>query len=479
MPHFLRISARFAGLLSLFVCSLLSTAQQSIPEAPQPTPGSVAEQGTMFPHSDTTPWLVVGQANIIFQAHPAFHSPYEGVNSLRGRGEYKTSLVGTLFLGVQPWQLLHVEPTRALRYNTDLLLNVEAAGGRGLSQALGLAGFTNLDVVRNPTLGSKPYIARILVHQTIGFTNTMKETSRGVLQLATKVPVRRLELRVGKLSSPDAFDQNYVLSDSHQQFTNWSIDNNGAWDYAADTRGYTYGAIAEYQDKSWAMRYGLMLMPTVANGINLDWNVKRSRGQNMELEVRHGLLPGRGGVQRVLGFVNTAHMGSYREAVAAFRSGVDTTPDIAQHAHVGATKYGMGYNMEQPLAKYLVFGARFGWNDGKTESYAYTEIEQTVSLGASYDGSRWHRAQDKAGVAFTSNAIKRDHQQYLAAGGLGFIIGDGALRYGRENIVEAYYNVHAWRGLFFSPGLSNIHNPGYNRDRGPVWVPSVRAHVDF
>ena len=318
-----------------------------------------------------------------------------------------------------------------------------------------------------------------MVHQTIGFTNEMKQVSRGVLQLATQVPVRRLELRVGKLSSPDVFDQNYVLSDSHLQFTNWSVDNNGAWDYAADTRGYTYGAVAEYQDRAWALRYGLMLMPTVANGINLDWSVKRSRGQNMELEVRHGWLPGRGGVQRVLGFVNTAHMGSYREAIAAFRSGVDTTPDITRHAHTGATKYGVGYNVEQPLTRYLVLGGRFGWNDGQTESYAYTEIEQTVSVGASYDGSRWGRTQDKAGVAFTSNAIKRYHQQYLAAGGLGFILGDGNLRYGRENIVELYYNAHAWRGLFFSPGLSNIHNPGYNRDRGPVWVPGLRAHVDF
>ena len=465
---------------SLFTTALLclSVSMSAQGTAAEPTQQTPAAALTMLPHSDAAPWLVSGQFNTILQGHGAFHSPYEGVNSLRARGEYKVSLVGTLFLGLQPWQVFS-HGTLAKRYNTDLVLDIESAGGRGISQALGLAGFTNLDVVRNPNLGSKPYIARAGVHQTIGFTNQMTTVQRTPFSLATEVPLRRLELRVGKLSTPDFFDLNTVLSDSHLQFTNWSIDNNGAFDYAADTRGYTYGAVAEYQDRSWAVRYGLMLMPTVANGIDLDWAVKRSRGQNMEAEVRRGWLPGRSGVSRVLAFVNTAHMGSYREANAAYRSGVDSTPDITKHEHTGAAKYGFGYNFEQALTRDLSLGGRFGWNDGKTESYAYTEIEQTFTLGASYGGAGWNRPGDKAGLAFASNAIKRDHQQYLAAGGLGFILGDGALRYGRETSVEAYYNAHAYRGLYFAPGLTHTNNPGYNRDRGPVWVPSFRAHVDF
>ena len=434
----------------------------------------------IFPHSDEAPWLIAGQANSIFQAHPAFYSPYEGPNSFVGRGEYKVSLVGTLYLGLQPWQLLsHGDSTHALRYNTDLLLDVESTGGRGLSQALGLAGFTNLDVVRNPNLGSKPYIARVMVHQTIGFTNEMVSNTRGPLSLATQVPVRRLELRVGKMATADTFDLNTVLSDSHLQFTNWSIDNNGAWDYAADTRGYTYGALAEYQDRTWAVRYGLMLMPTVANGIDLDWSVKRARGQNMEAELRHGFLPHRPGTQRILAYVNNAHMGGYREAINAFLQGTDATPDITKHRHTGAAKYGFGYNMEQPITRDLTIAGRFGWNDGKTESYAYTEIEQAALVGGTYNGTSWGRANDKLGMAFSSNAIKRYHQQYLANGGLGFLLGDGRLRYGRENILETFYNVHTWRGLYFAAGFSHIDNPGYNRDRGPVWVPSIRGHIDF
>ena len=305
----------------------------------------------------------------------------------------------------------------------------------------------------------------------------MTETPRGPLSLPTRAPVRRFEFRLGKMSLPDLFDINGVLSDSHLQFTNWAIDNNGAWDYAADTRGYTYAAPLEYQDRDWAARYGLAAMPTVANGINLDWAFSRARGQNMEFELRKG--PGIKGTQRVLAFVNAAHMGTYREAVNAYVDGQDPTPEITHHEHFGAVKYGFGYNTEEQLTAHLRLAGRFGWNEGQHESFAYTEIDQSALVGGDYDGAQWGRPNDKAGVAFVSDAIKRDHQNYLRYGGLGFLLGDGRLNYGRENIVESYYNLHTTRGLYFALGLNHITDPGYNRDRGPIWVSTVRTHVDF
>lgn len=187
-------------------------------------------------------------------------------------------------------------------------MDFETAGGRGLSQALGIAGFTNLDVVRNPNLGSKPYLARGEIHQTIGLTSETTESDRDYLSLATLVPVRRFEIRVGKMSVPDIFDVNSVGSDSHLQFTNWTIDNTGAWDYAADTRGYTVGGIIEYDDRIWSARYGIFGMPTTANGIDIDWAFSRARGQNMEFQLRKSFLPGRKGTTRILSFVNNAHM---------------------------------------------------------------------------------------------------------------------------------------------------------------------------
>jgi carbohydrate-selective porin OprB len=281
------------------------------------------------------------------------------------------------------------------------------------------------------------------------------------------------------MSAPDFFDLNSVGSDSHLQFTNWAIDNNGAWDYAADTRGYSRGVVAEYFDRKWAARYGFLQMPTVANGIDLDWAFSRARGENLEFELERGLLPRSPGKIRVLSYWNHAHMGDYREAVQAYLAGIDSVPDITKHEHFGALKYGFGFNTEQQLSKNLRAFARFGWNEGQHETFAYTEIDQTVLIGGDYRGTAWGRANDKVGVAIVSDAIKKDHQNYLKFGGNGFILGDGELNYGRENVVECYYNLHTYRGLFYALGVSHITNPGYNRDRGPVWVPSVRMHVDF
>ncbi len=426
---------------------------------------------SVFPHPDNQSWWISGQANIIFQGRPAFHSAYQGPNSFRNSAEYKTSMVGTLYTALRP--------THSLRYNTDLILDLESAGGRGLSEALGLAGFTNLDVVRNPNLGSTPYLARYEIHQTIGLSQKTTEQEPSFFALAPAVPVRRLEFRIGKMTLPDFFDVNGVGSDSHLQFMNWTVDNNGAWDYAADTRGYTLGGMAEYDDRSWSIRYGIFAMPVVANGIDLDWAFSRAHGQNGEFELRHSWLKHQKGTSRLLFFANRAHMGAYREANDAFLEGIDKTPNISEHAHLGALKYGFGYNTEQAITGNLRVYARFGWNEGQHESFAYTEVDQTISGGADYAGTRWGRPVDKIALAVVSNAIKSDHQEYLKLGGMGFLLGDGNLNYGRENIVESYYNWHAWKGLFYTLDIQHINNPGYNRDRGPAWVGSVRAHVDF
>jgi hypothetical protein len=474
--------------LSLCLFAALTTCAQdghvhaarSAASDPQDT-GNTEPQLTMFDHPANQAWLISGQANIIFQAHPGFHSPYQGRNSLLPRGEYKTSLVGTIFTGLQ----LH----RELRYNTDAIFDLESAGGRGISEAFGLAGFTNLDVVRNPTLGPTPYVARAQIHQTIGLSSKMVEALRTPFSLATSVPARRLDLRVGKMGLPDAFDQNNPGSDSHLQFLNWTVDNNGAYDYAADTRGYTYGAVLEYDDGPLAVRYGMALMPTVANGIDLQSSLHKARGDNYEVDYARGPLarwldPKRQGAVRLLGYVNHANMGDYREQNAKAleeraNGDLTATPVITDHPFGTTVKYGVALNFEQELPADLRAFGRFGWNEGRHESYAYTEVDQTFELGGDLAGSRWSRPHDKVGLVVVSNAIKRDHQAYLKLGGLGFLLGDGRLNYGREDILETYYTAHNWRGLFSSFDFQFIEHPGYNQDRGPVAVFTVRTHVDF
>ena len=467
---FLRLSI---AVLAVLCCRTGSGQDAASPAQTTDTQPEATSTPAIFRHPDEARYLVSGQANIIFQAHGPFHSPYEGANSLLGRGEYKTSLLGTVYLGYE----VNANP----RYATDAILDVESAGGRGISEALGLAGFTNLDVVRNPNLGSTPYLSQYMIHQVIGFTDEMTDSERSTVSLQTKVPVRRLDLHIGRMGLPDFFDANSVGTDSHLQFLNWTVDNNGAWDYAANTRGYTDGVVAEYVDHAFSARYGIAAMPTVANGIDLQYQFRQGSGQNVEVEWRKSVLPDPKlkGAVRLLGFVNHANMGDYRQQNQAFLRGETPTPEITAHPFTSSVKYGVGLNAEQQVSDNGRVYGRFGWNEGEHESYAYTEVDQTFAVGGSYSLQRYRRPDDKAGLTFVSNAIKKDHQAYLALGGKGFLIGDGRLNYAREDIVEGYYNLHAWKGVYYALDAQFIEHPGYNQDRGPVLVESVRMHVDF
>jgi high affinity Mn2+ porin len=422
---------------------------------------------TLFPHSEKSRYWISGQDNIIFQYHPSFAAKYSGQNSLADHAQDATSNVSTLFLGYQ------------LTNTTEVFADIEEASGGGISDGLGLAGFVNLDVVRNPLLSKEPYLARAMIRQIIPLSHKTTEAERGTFALATSVPVRRFELRAGKFGMSDFFDLNNVGSDSHLQFLNWTVDNNGAYDYAADTRGYTYGVIAEYDDRNWAFRFAESLMPTVANGIDLEWNLRRARAENFELELHPSIAGSRNTSIRLLSFVNHANMGVYRTAVDDFLAGKTSRPDITVHPFQTTIKYGFGANLEQDFAHHLRAYGRWGWNEGQHESYAYTEVDNTVQVGADLAGYGWHRKLDKAGAVFVTNGICADHQHYLALGGLGFLLGDGALNYGREKIFESYYTAHAWRGIYLGPDVQYVNDPGYNRDRGPVWVAGMRFHSEF
>jgi high affinity Mn2+ porin len=330
-------------------------------------------------------------------------------------------------------------------------------------------------VVRNPTLGATPYLARLMVRKVFGLSAASTESAVSPLSLASRLPERRIEVRAGKFGIADFFDTNSVLSDSHRQFTNWTVDNNGGYDYAADTRGYTYGPFAEVDTPGWSVRAAEALMPTVANGITLDMNLRRAHAENVELELR---LASRA-VLRLLGYQNHANMGSYTEAIDAFLAGRDRTPDIERHRTQGTIKYGVGLNFEQSIGRDVRVGTRAGWNEGQHESFAYTEVNGTLSAGVDIAGTRWRRAADRAGVALVSNGISEDHREYLRLGGSGFLLGDGTLRYGRETIVETYYTAELRRGVSVSGGVQHVQNPGYNRDRGPVTVSMARLHIDF
>ena len=419
-----------------------------------------ADDATLVNHPDDTRWWLSAQVNAIAQAQPGFHDPYDGDNSFRSADHAALSVVGTVYAGFE------------LTAYTAIVVAGESAGGGGLSDAVGLGGFTNLDVVRNPSLGATPYVARAFIDQIIPLSDDVAH-EREPLHIFRRLPARRIEILAGKLSTSETFDQNSVGTDSHLQFMNWAVDNNGAWDYAADTRGYTLGAIVEYIDPLFAVRFGELLMPKIANGIDYDFDLANARGENLELEL-HDCIAGYPGKVRLLGFLNHANMGSYAEAVVISRLMADQPPDITATREKGRTKYGFGISDEQELPGGFTAFGRIGWADGKNEAFAYTEIDNTVELGFDV-----HVPRGKVGVAGVTNGLSDEHSTYLALGGKGFLLGDGKLRYGRENILEAYYTTRAYRGVFPAIDLQLIEHPGYNRDRGPIAVGSLRLHVEI
>lgn len=465
-----------AALLTLF-CWVALPAQQ-IPDTSakpteeqqsmgEPAPEQDGTPVTMFHHAEWDRFWLSGQANFISQYHPTFTSPYQGKNSLTPEAQDATSRLLTLYTGWRPTS------------TTEFLCDVQEAGGHGLGEALGMAGAFNLDVVRNPALSKAPYIARLMWHQIIPLSKAKEASEQNPYSLFRELPVRRLEIRFGKFSMADFFDQNTYGSDTNFQFMNWTTDNNGAWDYSADTRGFTFGAMVEYHEKAWSLRFAESLMPKVANGINLEADLGEARAENVELELRRRVVGKHEGTLRILSYVNHANMGIYKVAVDNYLEGFTPTPEITDHPLQTTIKYGFGLNFQQPLNEWMGVFGRWGWNEGKHESFAYTEDDETFQIGVGANGYKWGRRYDRVGLAFVSNGISHEHQQYLAYGGLGFLLGDGRLNYGRENILESFYTLHLWRGIFPAVGLQYAVHPGYNRDRGPVLVPTVRFHFEF
>ncbi|MBI3836343.1 MAG: carbohydrate porin [Planctomycetia bacterium] len=411
--------------------------------------------------SDCKRFTVHGQTTIVTDRHAPFRSPYIGPNSLLPIFEDPTSQTSTLFLGTRLWD------------NAELYFNPEVAGGRGFSNVLGIAGFPNGEITRVGKPQPTPYIARLYFAKTLGLGGEQEKAPDDFNQVAGYRDISRLTVRVGKMAFTDAFDNNAYSHDPRTQFQNWALMYNGAWDFAANVRGYSYGGVVDLNQANWALRYGLFAEPRVANGPDLDPKFGRAHGQALELENRYRLFD-RPGTLRSMVYLNNAHMGNYREATDNPAFGLDITKTRRY-----STKFGFAISLEQQLSDDLGLFMRWGWNDGRNETWAFTEIDRTVAIGLLLRGSAWSRPQDQVGTAMAINGISRDHRDYLAAGGVGFIIGDGRLNYGTEDVFESYYRWQINKHLYVSGDLQFVVNPAYNRDRGPVSVEAIRVHAEF
>lgn len=405
------------------------------------------------------------QATTVTQIHNHFRSPYFGEHSMVPVEHSATSMTGTLFLDARLWELGG--------QSGELIFNPEIAGGRGLSNVNGVAGFPNGEITRVGAPEPTPYFARLYLRQTCGFGGEQEKVEDGPNQIAGMRDVDRITFTIGKMSSSDIVDDNRYSHDPRTQFLNWSAMFNGAWDYPANVRGYTYGVAIDFNRKDWAIRYGIFAEPKVANGGPIDPQILNANGQVVEWEGRY-TLNDHPGKLRLLAYLNHAHMGNYRLAVTE----MPVDPDITLTRSY-RFKYGFGLNCEQELTKDLGFLGRLGWNDGQSESWAFTEIDHTALLGLVLKGRCWCRPNDQVGLASIVNGLSAAHRNYLAAGGVGFIIGDGRLSYGPEEILEAFYDWEIRKGIHVTADFQEVNHPAYNRDRGPISVAALRVHIEF
>jgi high affinity Mn2+ porin len=406
------------------------------------------------------------QATVVTQIHQHFFpSPYVGANSLLPSEPAATSITSTLFLATRLWQCGNS--------TGDLIFDPEIAGGRGFSSVLGLAGFPNGEISRVGLVQPTPYIARLFLRQTWGLGGEQEKVEDAFNQIAGMRDIDRITLVVGKIPATDLVDDNRYSHDPRTQFLNWSLMYNGAWDYPANVRGYDYGAGLEVNRKTWALRYGAFGEPEVANGAAIDPKLFTALGHVIELEERY-TWDEHPGHLRLLAFLNHAHMGNYREALAM----MPVNPDITL-TRAYRIKYGFGLSWDQEITKDLGVFSRLGWNDGHSETWAFTEIDETACLGLVLKGRSWCRPDDTVGLGVVCNGLSSAHRDYLAAGGLGFIIGDGRLNYGLEKILEVYYSVQINKSIFLTFDFQEVDHPAYNRDRGPVAIGTIRVHFEF
>jgi high affinity Mn2+ porin len=420
------------------------------------------------PSTQETPnerWNLFFQATSVGQYHGTFHSPYASYTSLQNYMERDVSLTTTLFFGLR------------LDQNTQIYFDPEIAGGRGFSGVNGLANSSNGELPRVSTATPKPYLARLYLSHDFGFGDQKEFVDSDENQLGGSRPMIRYTVTIGRFTLTDFFDNNKYSHDPRTQFLGWGVMFNGAWDYGADVRGYTWGWVHEFHTQNWSFRYGSGAMPKVANGSQFDRRILEDRSDAYEVERRYELRKHPGAL-RLLSYANHADSGTYAQSIALARKN-GGTPDITATRKPGTLKYGFGINAEQELTKDIGVFTRLGWNDGKTESFAFTAIDRLASGGISVGGRYWRRSKDTLGSEFTASVISGVHAQYLATGGHDFLIGDGALRYGPECIWESYYNAELLPGFQVSFDLQHVNNPAYNQDRGPVWIPSIRLHLEF
>jgi high affinity Mn2+ porin len=423
---------------------------------------AAAGDRTALPESDA--WNVHAQTTILPQGYPSFRSPYAGTNSLPGRGQIQTTWTTTAFLGVRLWD------------GGEFYFNPELAQGFGLNGTVGLDAFPNGEAQKAGAEYPRIRPQRYYLKQTFGLGGEQEDVADGPNQLPGKRDIDRITLIVGRFAVGDFFDGNAYAKDPRADFMNWAMWSSAAYDFPADLPGYTRGAVVELNRKDWAVRAGYFQVPSAPNS---DVLTVKPGGTVVEFEERHTIFD-QPGKLRLGAFANSGHTGNYREALAIQAADpaldINTVMTSIQHANL---KYGFYANLEQQIAKDVGLFARASWNDGQNQILSFTDIDRSLSGGLSIKGSYWGRPNDTIGIGGAINGLSAANRDFLAAGGLGLLIGDGQLNYRPERILETYYAYSLNKNVTLTADYQLITNPAYNADRGPVSIFAGRLHGEF
>lgn len=406
-------------------------------------------------------WALHGQMTYVQQYVAPFRAPYQGANSLIPNQSRET-WDATAYIGLRPWQ------------GAELWVNPEIDQGFGLAESLGLAGFSSGAAYK--TGSDFPYarLPRFFLRQTVNLGGKSENVEADLNQFSGTQTANRLVFTVGKFSASDIFDTNSI-HDPRLGFLNWSLVDAGSWDYAADAWGFTYGTTVEWFTGAWRFAIGAFALSKTPNNTAIDTTLSQYQLQ-AEIQRKYELW-GQPGSIAVTGFVSHGRMGLLEDATKiALSTGLPADISSVRFVH---DRPGIAMNIEQQIAKNWTIFARTGISDGRYETFDFTDIDRTVAGGVVVNGALWGRPTDKVGLAGVVNGISKQEIQFLNAGGLGILVGDGKLAHpGTERILEAYY-MFPLLGWQTTIDFQHFVNPAYNMDRGPVDILGVRLHYQF
>lgn len=481
-----RICVGIVLIPALFAaCGIAALAQSTTPETASPTP---VPTPTSLPSPQTRAdaplmplvqrperWSVHVQTTTVQQYHGAYPAAYSGPQSLSNAPDTAKTFDFTIYVGGRLWK------------GGEFYINQELDQGFGLGYpgsdntyngSFGSAGYVNGEAFK---VGQhKPYgrLHRYFIRQTFNLGGEKQHLDSDINQLAEPIDDNHLILTFGKFSAADVFDNNAYAHDPKNDFLNWSLIDMGGWDYPADAWGFSRGFSAELNRSRSTVRAGIFQLSAVPNQPAISPQFLRQFSPIFEFEQRTSLFGGHPGSLKALAYGDYGFMAPVADATAAV-AGTGNPPDLALFRTRKHWKIGGGINIQQEIAPNVGFFSRISAMNGTYEAFDYTEIDRSISGGFSFNGALWKRPNDTIGIAGVVNALSLPEQRYFAAGGLGITIGDGALSYASERILETYYKLGITKGFAITGDYQRVVNPGYNAARGPVSVYGLRFHAQM